>query len=508
MLPIILSWLMESNVYWKRDIAPYLISSSVIALLAASTSGANAASNEQLEAQLQAMQAQIQQLQRQIEENKAAASSARAAAARSEAAQSAAAESAAAAQAAASKGGGEKKDDLDLKVKWKGAPELSSKDGKFRMKVRGRLNADYNGINQDEDITGIPDVSAFELRRARLGVEGTLWKDVDYKFEVDFANDITAVKDAYFEYTCWGSEFKIRIGNFKTFNSLEHIMSANFIEFMERAAFIEGFQLDRQIGIGALFTRDHYTLAAGVFGPHPFDEERWFQDVKTGSARVTAAPINEDGHVLHFGASWRSRGGATDLRTNPVAANDQFFTYQARGADLHLASRFIVAPAIFDQDTFYGLEAAYVHGPWSIQGEYAQLKGDVNERFVGNDPTYWGWYVEASWFLTGETRPYKFGEFTRQKVLNPVYEGGHGAWQIVARYDVLSLTDNAETIVTCTTCGEQKTWQLGVNWWLNDHTRVMFNYGQSAIAGGFLDGNNLNDGADIKGAGTRLQIDW
>jgi phosphate-selective porin OprO/OprP len=36
----------------------------------------------------------------------------------------------------------------------------------------------------------------------------------------------------------------------------------------------------------------------------------------------------------------------------------------------------------------------------------------------------------------------------------------------------------------------------------------MFNYGQSAIAGGFLDGNNLNDGADIKGAGTRLQIDW
>jgi phosphate-selective porin OprO/OprP len=88
-------------------------------------------------------QSQIQQLQRQIEENKAAASAARAAGARSEAAQSAAAESAAAAQAAASKGGGEKeKDDLDLMVKWKGAPELSSKDGKFRMKVRGRIETD------------------------------------------------------------------------------------------------------------------------------------------------------------------------------------------------------------------------------------------------------------------------------------------------------------------------------------------------------------------------------
>ena len=56
--------------------------------------------------------------------------------------------------------------------------------------------------------------------------------------------------------------------------------------------------------------------------------------------------------MLHFGASWRSRGGATDLRADPVAANGQFFIYGARGADLHLASRFIVAAAIFDKDTF------------------------------------------------------------------------------------------------------------------------------------------------------------
>ena len=30
--------------------------------------------------------------------------------------------------------------DLDLKVKWKGAPELSSSDGKFKFKVRGRVD--------------------------------------------------------------------------------------------------------------------------------------------------------------------------------------------------------------------------------------------------------------------------------------------------------------------------------------------------------------------------------
>ena len=76
-----------------------------------------------------------------------------------------------------------------------------------------------------------------------------------------------------------------------------------------------------------------------MFGPHPFDEERWFQDVKTGSARATAAPINREGEVLHLGASWRSRDGATEPRSTTAAApfnTDQFFAYGARGADLHL----------------------------------------------------------------------------------------------------------------------------------------------------------------------------
>ncbi|HWK32863.1 MAG TPA: porin, partial [Hyphomicrobium sp.] len=194
--------------------------------------------------------------------------------------------------------------------------------------------------------------------------------------------------------------------------------------------------------------------------------------------------------------------------SNVAVANDEFFRYRARGADLHLANRFIGTPQVFDRDTFWGLEAAYVRGAWSIQGEYTQLHGDVSPLFVGPDSTYRGWYVEGSWFLTGETRPYKNGAFDRVKVLNPVFEGGHGAWQLAARYDVLDLSDNATLIATCTMCGEQKTWQLGVNWHLNDNARLMFNYNQSDIGGGDIAGTNRNDGATIKGFGARAQVDW
>ncbi|HEX5105850.1 MAG TPA: porin, partial [Pirellulaceae bacterium] len=114
------------------------------------------------------MQSQINSLQKQVEQANAAAASAKKASS----------------------------DDLDLKVKWRGAPEFSSADGNFKMKLRGRLHADWNAINQDESITGRPNVDAFEIRRARLGIEGVVWGDVKYIVEADFAQDAVSLKDA------------------------------------------------------------------------------------------------------------------------------------------------------------------------------------------------------------------------------------------------------------------------------------------------------------------------
>ena len=102
-----------------------LAGASVIGLLAAAPE-ARAQDMQQIQAQINEMQATIQALQKQVQDAKAQA---------------------AAANATAANAGGS---DLDLKVKWKGAPELSSVDGKYSFKVRGRLMVDYNGIDQDE----------------------------------------------------------------------------------------------------------------------------------------------------------------------------------------------------------------------------------------------------------------------------------------------------------------------------------------------------------------------
>src|SRR3990172_3777270 len=197
-----------------------LAAAGAIGILAAGGISAKAATLEQREAA-------ITDLQQQVKEAKAAA---------------------AAAQAAAANAGGS---DLDLKVKWKGAPEFSSGDGKFKMKIRGRLQADYNAIDQDQAITGRPDVSAAEFRRARLGVEGVVFYTVEYKFEIDFANDVVSIKDAYLEYTGLADGLGLRFGNYKTFNTLDDMTSSRLITFLERAAFIEAWGFDRQIGAAA-----------------------------------------------------------------------------------------------------------------------------------------------------------------------------------------------------------------------------------------------------------------
>ena len=461
----------------KRTSLYLLAGASALGILASGGTAAKAQNVQQLEAQMRAMQAQMQELQRQVQEAKAAAASAK----------------------------GSSSDDLDLKVKWKGAPELSSSDGKFKFKVRGRLNVDYNGIDQDEPITGDPDVSAAELRRARLGVEGVVFYDVAYKFEVDFAGDEVSVKDAYLQYT--GLPVDITVGHFKPYNSLEELMSANYITFMERAAFIEAFTIDRQIGGGLSYEQKHWTAAAGAFSTTPEGEQgAFYDDGTTFSARVTAAPINEDRKVVHLGASVRHRDAAGEPRDG---LTENLFRYRARGADLHLADRFIATPFIGEADTFWGLEGAVVLGSFSVQGEYTQNEVDVASGIANANPTYDGWYVDASYFLTGESRPYSDGVFGRVKVKNPVFggSGGWGAWQVAGRYDVLDLSDQAAAItaggvVDCSACGEQKTWLIGVNWYLNDYTRLMLNINQSEIEGG------VNDGAEISGVGMRAQVDW
>ena len=345
---------------------------------------------------------------------------------------------------------------IKLKAKWKGAPEFSSSDGAHTMKVRGRLLTDYAHLRQDGNNSG--DVDATEFRTARIGVEGTIASDFGYKAEVDFADNEVDLKDAYLEYT--GLDVaNITLGQFKHPASLEEQTSSRYITFMERAAFTDAFELSRRIGLGVSGGGENWTGSTGIFGEETGDSENSREGWLVG-ARGTYAPIFTDTRSIHLGVSAFYRKNNRDENT---------IRYRARPG-VHLAERFVNTGRFSaDRDWFYGIEAAGIYGPLSLQGEFAQIRPDVND---GSDPTFSGWYASASYFLTGESRNYKAnkGQFGRVKPRRSVTNGGWGAWELATRFDSLDLSNKEIR------GGEQKAFLVGVNWYLMPHVRLMANY--------------------------------
>ena len=52
----------------------------------------------------------------------------------------------------------------------------------------------------------------------------------------------------------------------RRFNTFEDETSDRFVDTMERAAFINAWDIERQIGFGTMYYADHFGLAAGIFG--------------------------------------------------------------------------------------------------------------------------------------------------------------------------------------------------------------------------------------------------
>ena len=107
----------------------------------------------------------------------------------------------------------------------------------------------------------------------------------------------------------------------------------------------------------------------------------------------------------------------------------------------------------------FGIEAAAVSGSFHIQAELDD--GTIN----GNDVN--GFYVQAGYILTGETRPYKGGKFKRVKP-----DGKAGAWEVVARYE--DGDGNYSDIELGRT--DATSYSLGVNYYANSNIRIGVNY--------------------------------
>jgi phosphate-selective porin OprO/OprP len=269
--------------------------------------------------------------------------------------------------------------------------------------------------------------------------------------------------------------------------SLEELTSSNFTSFMERSP-MNALVPQRNVGVMLHDQNASKTMtwAAGAFRDDGSDTGANAGDGETSlTGRVTFLPLYADDgrRLVHVGGSASRREG-----------DEETFRIRSRGPSGLLANDAVdTGTFAADSAEVFNLEAAWVQGPFSLQGEFTQATYDAM-----GDPEAIGWYAFASFFLTGEHRAYKTssGTFDRLKPASNYGPGGCGAWEVVLGIAELDLGDSDLD------AGELSDLSAGLTWYLNPHTKLMLNYVRQELEPG---GGGSEGTADIFQG--RLQVE-
>ncbi len=358
----------------------------------------------------------------------------------------------------------------DFRVFWKNGLRFETRDKDFKLKLGGRIMNDWAWMSEDSDVRSSKGdlLDGTEFRRVRLYIAGLIYGNVDYKLQFDFAGGKAKLKDAYIGIKDLPFGY-LKMGHFKEPFGLDELTSSKYITFIERALPM-AFAPSRNTGLMLSSTAfdKRMTWAAGIFR----DADSYGKKTSEGgyniTGRVTALPWYEDkgAKLLHIGAAYsrRSPKNTVHYRQRPEA---------------HLAPYFVDTNSLSaDRAGILGLESALVYGPFSVQGEY--IYTDVDGKSGSSSPSFDGFYVQSSYFLTGEHRKYSTskGSFSRVKPKeNYKYGAGAGAWEVAARYSQIDLSDSGIN------GGKLKDTTVGLNWYLNPNMRIMWNYVRSKLDG-------------------------
>jgi phosphate-selective porin OprO/OprP len=268
----------------------------------------------------------------------------------------------------------------------------------------------------------------------------------------------------------------VTVGQFKPYRGMEELTSSNEITFMERPStsstgiyngrqFLMGMGYRNTIGDKFGYAVDVMSLAhAGL----PIEGV-------TYGGRAVWLPIADENTTMHFAFAF-SRDHAT-AESLTAGAVDVYGGRLGVRKSLGTAGEAVGPSGSATQMTF-AAEAAYAMGPVTVQGEYANSRLDNSHLVTGaqKDSIVQAYYVQASWFVTGERALYRKdrGTFGKPKPI-----GKWGALELAVRYDLAENTTQsviADPCRTGTSKCEVEVVTLGVNWYVRPGLRFMLNY--------------------------------
>ncbi len=376
-----------------------------------------------------------------------------------------------------------------------GRPTFTSDDGRFSAAVGLQLHYDIGGYFQGDrtpDTRAVPRLNTFgqNLRRARIPFVFK-YDDVQVNLTPDFGSSPDGTPTLFEANINWSpvKSLVATVGYYKPQYTLQDSMSSNDFLLIERPSIVEiarGIAAgDSRAVVGARYAPERYFLAAYLTGgTYGSQTTSGATPQQTGIAvRAAGRPIATADWDLHLGVS-----AADAFRIQRTAAG-QTITLQDR-PELRIDQNRLISTGALNA------RSAYTYGPefglrWRnvmIQGEYIRIGVD---RTNGGAPVatpgleFSGGYAEASWVITGEPRRYvaAAGAFGNPKPAHPfsMKDGGYGAFELVGRYSHVDLNDKVTRALAASATGgvyggTQDVYAVGLNWYPNEHLRLMLDY--------------------------------
>lgn len=384
------------------------------------------------------------------------------------------------------------------------ASEVTASEGKFVIESPdgnsfqpiGRIFWDQLWTESD----GSPAIfeGGSELRRARLGIQGTTAGHWKYKLEYDFAGSDADLKDGWIAYgdslDSLEAKYEVKAGQHHVPFGLATISSSKYMTFARRPLFADGpLSPARQAGLaGKLHHPDYrWMVVGGYFYNEPGDGAAGGpgDNARTRALRVTGIPWKSTGNrMLHVGASWM----------NIDQNGDDFRVRQRAITHLDNSRLFDTGTIVggIDGVTAFDLEALLLFDNFYAMGESVQWSVDATAGAPDFDLSAWS--VEAGMFLTGESKGYKGGQLGSIKPNRP-FPGGLGAWEVGIRFENMDLNDGMMV------GGDGDVMTVGVNWYPVKNVRLMLDYNKLVD---FDRPGNINDGREPSSVTLRTMVYW
>jgi phosphate-selective porin OprO/OprP len=201
----------------------------------------------------------------------------------------------------------------------------------------------------------------FGIRRARLGLQADVFKNIDCKIQID-ATKNPILMDALVDFSL-ASPFALRIGQFKVPFSQESLAPSSSLDTINRSQPVEKLSPGRDIG--------SYGRDIGVMASGKFSKVDCFLGVFNGSG-INRGDLNKQKDI------------AARLVIHPL----DFIQVVADFYKGLYSSAVGVTPVRRDRS---GIELFLNRLPFSLKGEYIFAKDDRTSRE--------GWYVQAGYFI-------------------------------------------------------------------------------------------------------------